>query len=122
MEFDVCAGETFEPAIEFNDFDQFMKFGYRGGWLTPLIESIGLQQGRLGEALAAQPSRLPGQDSHNIVIALGRKREGRKAESIRRRCDARGRGQSASRRIVFADERQTRQRAGKSLSVSSPFA
>ena len=58
--FEVRAGETFEPALEFNDFDQFMEFGYRGGWLTPLIESHGLAQGRPGEALAAQPSRLPG--------------------------------------------------------------
>ena len=58
--FEVCHGETFEPALEFKDFDQFMEFGYRGGWLTPLIESMGLHKAGPGEALAAQPSRLPG--------------------------------------------------------------
>ena len=74
--FEVCAGETFKPALEFNDFDQFMKFGYRGGWLTPLIESLGLH--RAGSVKRWLLNRLvfPVMDSHNIVIALGRKQAG----------------------------------------------
>jgi hypothetical protein len=72
--FEACAGETFQPALEFNDFDQFMEYGYRGGWLTPLIESLGLH--RTGSLKRWLLNRLvfPVKDSHNIVIALGRKR------------------------------------------------
>jgi SAM-dependent methyltransferase len=71
--FEVCAGETFEPALEFNDFDQFMKFGYQGGWLTPLIESIGLQKAGPTTRWLLNRFAFPIMDSHNIVIALGRK-------------------------------------------------
>jgi hypothetical protein len=50
-----------------------MEFGYRGGWLTPLIESMGLH--RAGPITRWLLNRLafPISDSHNIVIALGRK-------------------------------------------------
>ncbi len=70
---DVRFGETFRPDLEFKDFDQFMTFGYRGGWLTPLIESLGLH--RAGPVQRWLLNRLvfPVADSHNIVIALGRK-------------------------------------------------
>jgi len=71
--FEVRAGETFEPVIEFNDFDQFMEFAYRGGWLTPLIESIGLQKAGAVKRWLLNRLVFPLKDSHNIVIALGRK-------------------------------------------------
>jgi SAM-dependent methyltransferase len=74
---EVCAGETFEPAIEFNDFDQFMEFAYRGGWLTPLIESIGLHRAGAVKRWLFNRFIFPVKDSHNIVIALGRKQETR---------------------------------------------
>jgi SAM-dependent methyltransferase len=72
--FEVCASETFEPVIEFNDFDQFMAFAYRGGWLTPLIESIGLYKAGAVKRWLLDRLVFPVRDSHNIVIALGRKR------------------------------------------------
>ena len=74
--FEVRFGESFRPDLKFNDFDQFMEFAYRGGWLTPLIESLGLH--RAGSAKRWLFNRLvfPVADSHNIVIALGRKRDG----------------------------------------------
>ena len=74
---EVREGETFKPTLEFRDFDQFMEFGYRGGWLTPLIESLGVH--RAGPAKRWLLNRLvfPLMDSHNIVIALGRKHIGR---------------------------------------------
>ncbi len=72
---EVCAGETFEPVIEFNDFDQFMQFAYRGGWLTPLIESIGLHRAGAVKRWLLDRLVFPLKDSHNIVIALGRKRK-----------------------------------------------
>jgi SAM-dependent methyltransferase len=71
---EVCAGETFTPALEFNDFDQFMTFGYRGGWLTPLIESLGLPKAGPVKRWLLNRLVFPVMDSHNIVIALGRKR------------------------------------------------
>ncbi len=69
----MIAGETFEPQLAFDNFDQFMEFGYRGGWLTPLIETMGLHKaGPLRRWLLNQLA-FPVQDMHNIVIALGRK-------------------------------------------------
>ncbi len=67
------AGETFEPTLEFNDFDQFMQFGYRGGWLTPLIETMGLQKAGPLKRWLLNRLAFPVKDTHNIVIALGRK-------------------------------------------------
>jgi SAM-dependent methyltransferase len=71
---EVRAGETFQPALEFNNFDQFMQFGYRGGWLTPLIESLGLHKAGPVKRWLLNRLVFPVMDSHNIVIALGRKR------------------------------------------------
>jgi SAM-dependent methyltransferase len=72
--FDIRRSETFEPALSFENLDSFMEFGYRGGWLTPLIESMGLH--RAGPLKRWLLNRLvfPVHDAHNIVIALGRKR------------------------------------------------
>lgn len=70
---EMIAGETFEPQLAFDNFDQFMEFGYRGGWLTPLIETMGLHKaGPLKRWLLNQLA-FPVKDMHNIVIALGRK-------------------------------------------------
>src|SRR5262249_37077017 len=44
MGFDVRRSEAFQPSLEFADFDRFMEFGYHGGWLTPLIEEMGLHK------------------------------------------------------------------------------
>jgi SAM-dependent methyltransferase len=71
--FAICARETFEPVIEFNNYDQFMEFAYRGGWLTPLIESIGLHRAGALKRWLLDRLVFPVRDSHNIVIVLGRK-------------------------------------------------
>jgi ubiquinone/menaquinone biosynthesis C-methylase UbiE len=72
--FDVGQRETFEPALTFKDFDGFMEFGYHGGWLTPLIESMGLHKAGRPKRWLLNRLAFPVHDSHNIVIALGRKR------------------------------------------------
>jgi SAM-dependent methyltransferase len=71
--FAVCAVETFEPDLQFRDFDEFMEFAYEGGWLTPILESIGMQ--KLGPVARWLLNRLyfPIHDHHSIVIALARK-------------------------------------------------
>ncbi len=70
---DVREGETFRPTLEFKSFDQFMEFGYRGGWLTPLIESFGVHKAGAAKRWLLNRLVFPVMDSHNIVIALGRK-------------------------------------------------
>ena len=71
---DVIRTETFQPPLSFEDFDAFMEFGYRGGWLTPLIESIGLHRAGPVKRWALNRLIFPVQDSHNIVVVLARKR------------------------------------------------
>lgn len=74
--FAVRACEVFEPKVEFADFDRFMEFAYRGGWLTPFVEAAGLHKaGRLTRWLL---NRLvfPMSDTHDVVIALAEKVEG----------------------------------------------
>ncbi|MFO0798514.1 MAG: class I SAM-dependent methyltransferase [Gemmataceae bacterium] len=74
--FAVRACEVFEPKVEFPDFDRFMEFAYRGGWLTPFIESAGLHKaGRLTRWLLDKLV-FPMSDHHNVVIALAEKVEG----------------------------------------------
>lgn len=72
--FELCRGETFEPVLQFGNFDEFMEFGYRGGWLTPLLESMGLQKAGPIKKWFLNRLAFPLQDKHNIVVALGRKR------------------------------------------------
>jgi SAM-dependent methyltransferase len=71
---DVRRGETFEPALSFRNFAEFMEFGHRGGWLTPLIEDMGLHRAGPLKRWLLDRLAFPVQDSHNIVVALGRKR------------------------------------------------
>ena len=73
--FAVSAAETFEPTLDFPDFDRFMEFAYRGGWLTPLVETIGLHRAGPVKRWLFDHLVFPLRDSHHIVIALGRKQE-----------------------------------------------
>jgi SAM-dependent methyltransferase len=72
--FEVCAAETFEPALDFPDFAAFLEFAYRGGWLTPAVEAVGLH--KAGPVLRWLIDRLafPVRDCHRIAIVLARKR------------------------------------------------
>jgi len=71
--FEVCAAETFEPPLEFRNFDEFMVFAWRGGWLTPFIEELGLQNA--GGMLRGLLNRFvfPVHDCHRVAIVLARK-------------------------------------------------
>jgi SAM-dependent methyltransferase len=71
--FEVCESQTYEPALEFRDFDQFMEFAYRGGWLTPILEALGLHQAGPVTRLLLNWFFFPIKDHHNIAIALARK-------------------------------------------------
>jgi SAM-dependent methyltransferase len=71
--FAICAAETFEPPLQFRDFDQFMEFAYQGGWLTPLIETIGLHKAGAFTRWIMNHFVFPVNDHHTIAIVLGRK-------------------------------------------------
>lgn len=72
-DFEIVQVETFEPTLRFKDFQEFMSFAWRGGWLTPFIEQLGLH--KAGPLLRALLNALvfPVADKHRIVIALARK-------------------------------------------------
>ena len=36
--YEICSSETFEPELNFRHFEDFLDFGWRGGWLTSSIE------------------------------------------------------------------------------------
>jgi SAM-dependent methyltransferase len=71
--FTVCECEVFKPSLDFTDLDDFLEFAYLGGWLTPMIEALGLH--RAGPVLRGVMNAwfFPVLDHHNIVIALAKK-------------------------------------------------
>jgi SAM-dependent methyltransferase len=71
--FEICLAETFEPALHFANFDEFMAFAYWGGWLTPIIESIGLHQANAMTRWLLNQFCFPLKDHHNIAVVLARK-------------------------------------------------
>ena len=71
--FEVLSNELFAPRLVFRDFEDFMAFAWKGGWLTPFIEQIGLQKaGRMTRALL-DAVVFPVTDEHRIAITLARK-------------------------------------------------
>jgi SAM-dependent methyltransferase len=71
--FEVCEAETFEPAVEFANFDEFMEFAYRGGWFTPIIEGIGLHKAGALTRWLLNRLAFPIKDHHSIAVVLARK-------------------------------------------------
>jgi SAM-dependent methyltransferase len=71
--FAVRAAETFEPALRFRNFREFMDFGYRGGWLTPFLETLGLHRAGLTKRLLLNLFFFPMHDHHSIEIVLAQK-------------------------------------------------
>jgi SAM-dependent methyltransferase len=71
--FAVREAETFEPALKFRNLDEFMDFGYRGGWLTPFVEALGLHKAALPTRMLLNLLFFPIEDHHNIEIVLAQK-------------------------------------------------
>jgi SAM-dependent methyltransferase len=71
--FEVCEQETFEPVLDFRNFDDFMDYAYRGGWLTPAIEAVGLHRAGFLKRWAINRLLFPLRDHHSIAIVLARK-------------------------------------------------
>jgi hypothetical protein len=72
-EFTVVEAESFHPALSFRNLNEFMAFAYYGGWLTPFIESIGLQTAKAPTRAALGALFFPVRDHHSIEIVLARK-------------------------------------------------
>src|SRR5262245_10034049 len=72
--FEVCTAETFEPALEFRSLDEFLEFGYRGGWLAPFIEKTGLHRAGPITRWFMNHFVFPEKDLHSIAIVLARKK------------------------------------------------
>jgi SAM-dependent methyltransferase len=71
--FEVCAAETFEPVLDFPNFDEFMEFAHRGGWFTPLIEALGVHEAGAITRWLLNRFGFPVKDHHSIAIVLARK-------------------------------------------------
>lgn len=71
--FDVEHSETFRPELRFTDYDDFMEFAYRGGWLTPFIEDLGLHKLKPPMKALLDRFAFPVSDNHCIGMALARK-------------------------------------------------
>jgi SAM-dependent methyltransferase len=71
--FEVREAETFEPRVEFQNLDEFMAFAYHGGWLTPIIEAIGLHKAGAITRWMLNQFFFPIHDHHSIAIVLARK-------------------------------------------------
>ncbi len=72
--FEIVTSETYEPKLNFPDFDDFMEYAYHGGWLTPFIEEIGLHKARRWQKFILNKLVFPVVDHHHIVLALARRR------------------------------------------------
>jgi len=71
--FETCSIELFEPELVFNDFEEFMDYAYRGGWLTPFVEHLGLQKVRPLTKKLLTALLFPIRDRHRIAIGLARR-------------------------------------------------
>jgi ubiquinone/menaquinone biosynthesis C-methylase UbiE len=68
--FAVQACQTFSPRLVFKDVKDFLEFGYYGGWLTPFVETLGLDRAGPLLRLVLNGCVFPVEDRHSIVIAL----------------------------------------------------
>jgi SAM-dependent methyltransferase len=62
--------ETFAPEVRFANLDEFLEFAYRGGWLTPFVEALGLHEASWPVRTFLNTCVFPIKDHHSIAIAL----------------------------------------------------
>lgn len=71
--FSVLDSETFQPALKFANYNDFMAFAYYGGWLTPFIEKLKLHEAGAITRTLLNRFVFPVHDQHSIAIVLGQK-------------------------------------------------
>ena len=72
-EFEVREAETLKLPLHFETFDNFMDFAYRGSWLTPFIEDLGLHHAGYVVRSILNRFVFPMSDHHAVVVGLARK-------------------------------------------------
>jgi SAM-dependent methyltransferase len=70
---EILEASTLELPLQFDTFQQFMRFAYDDGWLTPILQELGVD--RLRPAFRAVLDRLafPVSDRHLVAAVLARK-------------------------------------------------
>jgi SAM-dependent methyltransferase len=71
--FAIRKAETFTPHFHFADLDQFLEVCYRGGWLTPFVETWGIHKAGRFVRLLLNTFVFPVNDHHVIEIVLAEK-------------------------------------------------
>src|SRR5262245_37518596 len=71
--FSVRDAETFTPDFEFKNLDDFLAFAYYGGWLTPIVEGLGLHKAKWLTRAVLNTFAFPIRDRHSIEIVLAQK-------------------------------------------------
>lgn len=71
--FVIRESQQFEPEVVFENFDQFMEFGYWGGWLTPFVEYLGLHRAGSLLRLLLNATFFPLNDHHSVSVVLAQK-------------------------------------------------
>jgi SAM-dependent methyltransferase len=71
--FEIAAAETLAPPVRFRNLEDFLEFGYRGGWLTPFVEALGLDRAGWLKRKLINLLCFPIADHHEIEIILARK-------------------------------------------------
>ena len=71
--FEIIQSETWEPELQFPDFDTFLEYGYHGGWLTPFIEELELHRAPRWQRMLLNMLVFPVTDHHSIAMAVARK-------------------------------------------------
>ena len=70
---EIAAGETLAPPVRFRNLEDFLEFGYRGGWLTPFVAAVGLDRAGWLKRKLINLLCFPIADHHEIEIILARK-------------------------------------------------
>lgn len=71
--FVVRAEREFLPEVRFANFDEFMEFAYRGGWLTPFVETAGLHEAGWLLRTLLNVAFFPVRDHHRVSVVLAQK-------------------------------------------------
>jgi SAM-dependent methyltransferase len=71
--FTIRQTESFAPGLHFADLNEFLEFGYWGGWLTPFIEDLGLHKAAPLVRVLLNTLVFPVDDRHAIEIVLAQK-------------------------------------------------
>lgn len=71
--FEIISSKTIQPRLDFPSFDSFMDFAFRGGWLTPFVEEIGLHKIRGWKKWVLNRTFFPLTDHHAISLIVARR-------------------------------------------------